>query len=151
MHSFYLYRQFWDYKPISPFFSNALFFYPLKTSEKRKVFRYFQGVEKGCIGNEWVKKHSDIRIVTRSICGRSIRRRSSSVQVHVITNFRRAIHFVDLHIFSHCRIFFFFFNLSKVSKSCKFSELLSWFSRPRDHTEDFWGGVAFNPLTPGDH
>ena len=27
---------------------------PLKTSENRKVF-CFQGVEKGCIGNEWVK------------------------------------------------------------------------------------------------
>ena len=31
------------------------FLYPLKTSENRKVFWCFQGVEKGCIGNEWVK------------------------------------------------------------------------------------------------
>ena len=129
MHSFYLYRQFWDYKPISPFFSNALFFYPLKT-EKRKVFRCFQGVEKGCIGNEWVKKHSDIRIVTRSICGRSIRRRSSSVQVHVITNFRRAIHFVDLHIFSHCRIFFFFLIYQKSANPANFQNFCHGFHVP---------------------
>ena len=28
---------------------------PLKTSENRNVFWCFQGVEKGCIGNKWVK------------------------------------------------------------------------------------------------
>ena len=39
---------------LSPFVPNATFLYPLKTSENRKVFWYFQGVEKECIGNEWV-------------------------------------------------------------------------------------------------
>ena len=39
----------------NPFFPNATFFYPLKTSENRKVFQCFQGVEKGCIGKEWIK------------------------------------------------------------------------------------------------
>ena len=34
--------------PIHPFST------PLKTSENLTVFRCFQGVEKGCIGNEWV-------------------------------------------------------------------------------------------------
>ena len=34
--------------PFNPFFSNAPFLYPLKTS-------CFLGVEKGCIGNKWVK------------------------------------------------------------------------------------------------
>ena len=29
---------------------------PVKTSESRKVFWCFQGVEKGCIGNECVKE-----------------------------------------------------------------------------------------------
>ena len=28
---------------------------PLKTSENRKIFYCFLGVEKGCIGNKWVK------------------------------------------------------------------------------------------------
>ena len=42
-------------KNINPFVPNALFLYPLKTSENRKVFWCFQGVEKGCIGNKWVK------------------------------------------------------------------------------------------------
>ena len=42
-------------KYFNPFFPNAPFFYPLETSENRKVFGYFQGVEKGCIGNGWVK------------------------------------------------------------------------------------------------
>ena len=39
---------------INPFVSNAPFLYPLKTSENLTVFWCFQGVEKGCIGNEWV-------------------------------------------------------------------------------------------------
>ena len=38
---------------INPFVHNAPFLYLLKT-ENRKVFWCFQGVEKGCIGNEWV-------------------------------------------------------------------------------------------------
>ena len=31
------------------------FLYPMKTLENLTVFWYFQGEEKGCIGNEWVK------------------------------------------------------------------------------------------------
>ena len=38
------------------FAPNASFLYPLKTSENLTVFLCFQGVEKGCIGNECVKK-----------------------------------------------------------------------------------------------
>ena len=37
------------------FFPNAPFLYPLKTSENRRVFLCFQGVEKECIGNKWIK------------------------------------------------------------------------------------------------
>ena len=40
----------------NPFFPNASFLYPLKPLENRKVFWCFQVVEKGCIGNEWVKE-----------------------------------------------------------------------------------------------
>ena len=40
---------------VNPFVPNASFLYPLKTSEKRKVFWCFQGLDKGCIGNKWVK------------------------------------------------------------------------------------------------
>ena len=36
------------------FVLNAAFLYPLKTSEDLKVFWCFQGLEKGCIGKEWV-------------------------------------------------------------------------------------------------
>ena len=39
----------------NPFVTNAPFPYPLEMSENRKAFWCFQGVEKGCIGNEWVK------------------------------------------------------------------------------------------------
>ena len=47
---------------LNPFVINASFLYPLKTSEKLTVFWCFQGLEKGCIGNEWAitntrKKH----------------------------------------------------------------------------------------------
>ena len=37
------------------FVPNVPFLYPLKTSENRKVFWCFQGVEKVYIGNKWVK------------------------------------------------------------------------------------------------
>ena len=37
------------------FVPNAPFLYPLKISENLTVSRRFQRVEKGCIGNEWVK------------------------------------------------------------------------------------------------
>ena len=40
---------------VNPFVPSAPFLYPLKTSENLKVFWCFQGVEKGCTGNEWVK------------------------------------------------------------------------------------------------
>ena len=40
---------------LNPFILNASFPYPLKKSENHKVFWCFQGVEKGCIGNKWVK------------------------------------------------------------------------------------------------
>ena len=39
---------------INPFVLNAPFLYPLETLENRKIFGCFQGVEKGCIGSEWV-------------------------------------------------------------------------------------------------
>ena len=39
---------------VNPLIPNALFFYSLKTSENRKVFWYFPGIEKGYIGNNWV-------------------------------------------------------------------------------------------------
>ena len=41
-------------KSINPLVPNAPFLYPLKTSENLTVFGFFQGVEKGCIGNKWV-------------------------------------------------------------------------------------------------
>ena len=40
---------------INPLVPNVPFLYPLKTSENLTVFWCFQGVEKWCIGNEWVK------------------------------------------------------------------------------------------------
>ena len=39
---------------INPFVPNTPFPYDLKISENLKVF-CFQGVEKGCIGNKWVR------------------------------------------------------------------------------------------------
>ena len=36
------------------FLTKTPFLYPLKTSEDLTVFCCFQGLEKGCIGNEWV-------------------------------------------------------------------------------------------------
>ena len=39
----------------NPFVPSAPFLYPLKTSKNITIFEYFHGVEKGWIGNEWVK------------------------------------------------------------------------------------------------
>ena len=50
------------------FVPNALFLFPLKTPENRKVFWCFQGIEKGCIGNEWDKPM--VRIFTHEILKR---------------------------------------------------------------------------------
>ena len=43
------------YSDFNPFVSNSPFLCSLKTSQNRKVFWCFQGVETGCIGNVWVK------------------------------------------------------------------------------------------------
>ena len=39
------------------FSNNVPLLFPLKTSENRTVFWCFQRVEKGCIGNKWVKAY----------------------------------------------------------------------------------------------
>ena len=50
---------------INPFIPNAPFLYPLKTSENRKVFWCFQGMEKGCMGDKWVNCKNKIRFRDR--------------------------------------------------------------------------------------
>ena len=55
-----LWVDYTDLWSINPFVPNALFLYPLKTSENRQVFWCFQGLEKGCIGNDWVKESTNI-------------------------------------------------------------------------------------------
>ena len=51
---------------VNPFVPNAPFLCPVKTSKNRKVFSYFSGVEKGCIGNKWVNLHLEILILGKS-------------------------------------------------------------------------------------
>ena len=50
-----VFSLFWCYAYfcLNPFIHNALFLYPLKTTEKLRVFWCFQGEERGCIGNKW--------------------------------------------------------------------------------------------------
>ena len=43
---------------VNPFVLSASFLYPLITSENLTFFWCFQRVEKGCIGNKWVKRLS---------------------------------------------------------------------------------------------
>ena len=40
----------------NPFVPNAPFLYPRKYQKTLGFFLYFKGVEKGCIGNKWVKE-----------------------------------------------------------------------------------------------
>ena len=65
---------------VNPFVPNAPFLYPLKTLEYLTVFWCFQGVEKGCVGNEWVKSldpnkshgWDNISINMIKMCGESL-------------------------------------------------------------------------------
>ena len=41
-------------KWVNPIVTNAPFLYTRKTLENRQVFWFFRGLEKGCIGKEWV-------------------------------------------------------------------------------------------------
>ena len=52
-------------KTINPFVPNTPFLYPLKTSEIFMVL--FLGLEKGCIGNRWVKWKLTYRNETKSV------------------------------------------------------------------------------------
>ena len=52
---------------INSFVPNAPFLYSLKTSENRKAFWCFQGVEKGCIGSKWVRIEYDKTIAIAKI------------------------------------------------------------------------------------
>ena len=56
---------------LNPFFPNAPFFYPLKTSENLTIFWCFQGVEKGCIGNEWVNVLSSLKTSWQAVLTRN--------------------------------------------------------------------------------
>ena len=49
---------------LDPFVPNTPFLYPLKTSENRKVFRCFQGAEKGCIVNKWIQCQFSLLVTT---------------------------------------------------------------------------------------
>ena len=51
----------------NPFVPNAPILYPLKNSENLTVFWCFQGVEKGCIWNEWLKEIAYWRLPHLSI------------------------------------------------------------------------------------
>ena len=53
--------SFSNYDMINPFVPSTPFLYPLKISENLTVF-CFQGVEKGCTGNEWVKDLRNISV-----------------------------------------------------------------------------------------
>ena len=52
---------------INPFVPNASFLWPLKTLENLKIFWYFQGVVKGCIGNKWVNEGNPVAIVQKGL------------------------------------------------------------------------------------
>ena len=52
----HLLRRFFA-KIFNTFVPNTPFLYPLKTPENRKIFLYFQEVEKGCIGNKRVNMY----------------------------------------------------------------------------------------------
>ena len=71
----HLKKQGTSFTTFNPFVPNAPFIYALKTSEKIKVFWYFQEIEKGCIGNElvkvtnWKHENSNFRYAENYICG----------------------------------------------------------------------------------
>ena len=78
----------------NPFVPNAHFFCPLKTSENLKVFWCFQAVEKGRIGNEWVKEVTES--TSPSFISRSNRHRRCSIKKSILNIFAK---FVGKHLY----------------------------------------------------
>ena len=80
----------------NPFFPNAPFLYPLKTSENHQIFRYFQGIEKGCIENKWVKESRPIPSI------KSVRIWSFSGPSLPALGLNTEIYYVNLRILTEC-------------------------------------------------
>ena len=55
-HQSYERQNLKEHSAFNPFVPNASSLYSLETTENLTVFWCFQGVEKGCFGNEWVNK-----------------------------------------------------------------------------------------------
>ena len=80
--------------------------YPLKTSEIRKIFCCFQGVEKGYPRNEWVKNTflSVIAFINKELCralrsanNRILSRSFNPLTLFVTLNFKVAMEFYFIH------------------------------------------------------
>ena len=72
---------------LNPFFPNSPFLpAPLKISDNRKGFRCFQGVKKGCVGNEWV----NIRMILATLkwLNRKVNKKECQQILSELINFR---------------------------------------------------------------
>ena len=85
---------------IKSFVPNAPFLYSPKTSLSLTVFWFFQGVEKGCIGNEWVNKYEwntdiddDIKMQWSEFLNDVLTLKAASLRRHVLCFTQRDIEF----------------------------------------------------------
>ena len=97
--------------PVNPFVPNVPFLHPLQTSENRKIFWCFQGVEKGCIGYKWVKgfiEHTN----QKSVCSMKVKaQKQKAMFAHFCINCElipvlSSFHYLcSLHtpLFRHCK------------------------------------------------
>ena len=90
----------WYHHCFNPFVLNALFLYPLKT-ENHKVFWCFQGAEKRCIGDKWVKWISQLYF-DRFHCVKSVHIWSFSGPHIPAFGLNTEIYRVNLRILSEC-------------------------------------------------
>ena len=92
-----LLREICWFEMFNPFVSNAPFFHPLETSENFMVFGGFQGVEKGCTGNEWVHE-----VVTENY-HYNLQDQPYTLQLHI--NFNCTKRMCSIIAFSHFLLF----------------------------------------------
>ena len=100
---------------INPFVPNTPFLYNLKTSENRKSFLYFQGVEKRCIWNKWVKLKIQ-KWHSKNIVGKGIKINVNYMKQNLITAKNDKLYLIFLSAFFFFRKHILLVNIFEIKK-----------------------------------
>ena len=101
---------------INPFVPNIPFLYPLKTSENRKAFWYFQWLEKRCLWNKWIKLKIQ-KWHSKNIVGKGIKINIKYVKQNLITAKNDKLSLIFLSAFFFFRKYILLVNIFEIKKS----------------------------------